>query len=161
MTDNFKINKTSHEYKTFLKEFSKIKNNTTPLIEALHVAQNCFACVPQQIQQFIADELDVPMSQVYGVVTFYSKFTLKPKAKNVIYVCTGTACYVKEANQILDRFQDILKIKKGAATKDGNFFIDTSRCVGCCGNAPVVVINEKTYGNVKLDSLQAMLDEYK
>lgn len=160
MENELKINKTSKEYKTFVKEFKKLLSLDTPLIEVLHLAQDCFGYVPTEIQQYISDKLNVPISKVYGVITFYTKFKLKPTAKNTIYICMGTACYIKDAVVLLNKLEELLKIKKGESTKDKKFFIDTSRCVGSCGNAPVILINDEIYKHVKVEELEAILKSY-
>ena len=160
METTLKLNSTTAEYKRFIKGFNELKNTTTPLIESLHLAQDCFGYIPYQIQQLISDELKISMSELFGVITFYKKFKLKPTAKNTIYICMGTACYIKEATAILTRLKEILAIEAGESTKDKKFFIDTTRCVGSCGNAPVMLINSKVYKNVKVDELEGILNSY-
>ena len=160
METTLKLNKTTNEYKRFIKEFNVLKTTTTPLIELLHLSQDCFGYIPYEIQKLISDELEVSMSEIYGVITFYKKFKLKPTAKNIIYICMGTACYIKEASEILTSLEKILKVKSGESTKDKKFFIDNTRCVGSCGNAPVMLINSKVYKNVVVSELENILNSY-
>ena len=127
----------------------------------LHKAQDLFGYLPIEIQQMISEELKVPLSEIYGVATFYSQFTLIPKGENVINVCLGTACYVKGAQQIIDKLEELLKIKSGQTTPDRKFSIDTTRCIGACGLAPVIAINGEVYGNITADDVEGIIEKYK
>lgn len=118
------------------------------LITVLHKAQAIFGYLPKEVQVFVAEGLKLPVSKVYGVVQFYSFFTMTPKGKYRIAVCMGTACYVKGAEKVLDRFKKILGINEGETTADGRFSLEALRCVGACGLAPVVVIDDQVYGKV-------------
>ena len=109
METRLKLNTTTAEYKKFIKEFNELKTTTTPLIESLHLAQDCFGYIPYELQQLISDELKVSMSELYGVITFYKKFKLEPTAKNTIYICMGTACYIKDATAILNKLEKNFK----------------------------------------------------
>jgi NADH-quinone oxidoreductase subunit E/NADP-reducing hydrogenase subunit HndA len=140
------------------KEFN---NDKGELINVLHRAQNTFGYLPEEVQHIIADNLKTSLAHVYGVVTFYSFFTMVPKGRFPINVCTGTACYVRGAEKVLDEFKEILKIKVGETTKDEKFSLSSLRCVGACGLAPVVLVGEKVYGRISLDGVQEILDEYK
>lgn len=131
------------------------------LMPVLQEAQGIYGYLPQEVQQIIADGLDISMSEVYGVATFYSQFSLTPKGKYKISVCLGTACYVKGADKVLEKIEEILGIKSGECTPDGLFSIDACRCVGACGLAPVVMINDDVYGKLEPKDVQAMLDKYK
>ena len=113
----------------------------TPLILILNDIQNEFGYIPLPVQQIVSDRTGIALSEIYGVVTFYSYFSMEPKGKYVIGVCLGTACYVKGAQQILDRFCDILNIRPGQTTPDGVFTIDSLRCIGACGIAPAISLN--------------------
>lgn len=139
---------------------AELNNNPAELIAILHRAQAIFGYLPMNVQRFIAEKINVNVSKVYGVVTFYSYFTMVPKGKYVINICMGTACFVKGADKILEKVEEILKIKNGETTADGEFTITTLRCVGACGLAPVVQVNDKTYGNVKVDDVEGILNEY-
>ena len=113
-----------------------------------------------KIAQFeISKYLDIPMAEIYGVITFYSRFTLEPKGKYNISVCLGTACFVKGSQSILDRLKDRLKIEEGKTTADGKFSIDTTRCVGACGIAPVFTVNNEVYGHATVKKLDEVIDE--
>ena len=111
-------------------------------------------------QELIADALDIPVSEVYGVATFYSQFSLRPKGENVVSVCTGTACYVKGAQAVLEEVENVLGIKAGETTKDGKFTIQDTRCLGCCGLAPVMVINEDVYGRLTPADIKGIFEKY-
>lgn len=117
------------------------------LIAVLHHAQNLYGYLGREVQEYIADKLSIPLSKVYGVITFYSYFSTEPKGKYVISICTGTACFVRGANDILEDFKKVLGIKEGETTKDRLFTLDTLRCVGSCAIAPVVLVNDKVYGH--------------
>ena len=130
------------------------------MINVLHKAQHTFGYLPAEVQEIVAEELNVPVAKVYGVVTFYSFFTMIPKGLHPISVCTGTACYVRGAEKVLDEFKRILKVKVGDTTPDGKFSLSCLRCVGACGLAPVVMIGEKVYGRVSPDGVKDILNEY-
>lgn len=138
------------------------KQLTNPLIEILHQAQEIFGYLPVEVQQYIADELGIPVSQVYGVVTFYNFFSMKPRGKHIINVCTGTACFVKGAPRLLQMISDELGIEIGDTTQDRQFSLSAVRCVGACSLAPVFVIGEDTFGRVdSRDKLKEIIDKYK
>ncbi|MFO7827009.1 MAG: NADH-quinone oxidoreductase subunit NuoE [Bacteroidales bacterium] len=145
-----------------IKEICKSFNNEPKeLINVLHKTQEHFGYLPAEIQEVVAKELKVSVAHVYGVVTFYSFFTMLPKGKHPISVCTGTACYVRGADNVLQEFKRRLGIEVGETTEDGKFSISGLRCVGACGLAPVVLVGEKTYGRVAPDEVKNILDEYK
>lgn len=144
-----------------LKEICKSFNNAPgELINVLHKAQMHFGYIPAEVQEVVATELNLPVAKVYGVVTFYSFFTMLPKGKHPISICTGTACYVRGAEKVLDEFKRLLKINVGETTPDGKFSISCLRCVGACGLAPVVSVGEKVYGRVSPDGVRDILKEY-
>lgn len=144
-----------------LKEICKSFNNEGgELINVLHKSQESFGYLPAEVQEIIAAELNIPVAKVYGVVTFYSFFTMLPKGKNPISICTGTACYVRGAEKVLDEFKRILDVKVGETTPDGKFSLSCLRCVGACGLAPVVMVGEKVYGRVSPDGVKDILREY-
>ncbi len=126
----------------------------------LHKAQHIFGYLPNEVQEFVAKKLDISVSKVYGVITFYSYFTTEPKGENVINVCMGTACFVKGAGDVLSEFENKLNIKVGETTKDGKFTLQVLRCVGACGLAPVVTINDKVYGHFTKNEVDKVLEEY-
>lgn len=153
--------KTNKEMFDELEEFIASKNyDSTELIAILHRAQTIFGYLPMNVQTFIADKLKINVSKVYGVVTFYSFFTMVPKGENVINICLGTACFVRGSDKILTKVEEILKIKNGETTPDGKFSLTTLRCVGACGLAPVMQINDKTYGNITPDDVENILSQY-
>ena len=132
-----------------------------PLMPVLQDAQNIFGCVPLEVQKIIAEKLDVSVSKINGVVTFYGQFSLKPKGKNIISVCMGTACYVRGGKGILDTFCDELGIGVGETTKDGQFTIEETRCLGACGLAPVFTVNGKVHGNGTVQKAKKLLKDMK
>ena len=135
-------------------------NEGGELINVLHKTQGMFGYLPAEVQEVIAKELNIPVARVYGVVTFYSFFTMKPKGKHPISICLGTACYVRGAEKVLDEFKRALNVKVGESTSDGKFSLSCLRCVGACGLAPVVMIGEKVYGRVSPDGVKDILKEY-
>ena len=139
----------------------KYKNEPSPLMIVLSEVQKEYGYIPLEVQEIISKELNVPVSDIYGVVTFYSFFSLTPKGKYVIGVCLGTACYVKGGQNVIDKFADILKIKPGETTEDGLFTLDALRCIGACGIAPAISINGKVYPKVQLADCVKIVNEYK
>ncbi len=145
-----------------LKEFIENLNETKgELITVLHKAQEIFGYLPMEVQEFISENMNIPISEIYGVITFYSFFTTTPKGEYPISVCMGTACYVNGAEKILNEIQRELGIKVGETTTDGRFSLDVLRCIGACGMAPVILIGKKTYGRVKADEVKNILKEYR
>ena len=146
------------------KELEKIlnvyKQDKDNLIQILNDVQEHYGYIPTSAPMAIANYLNIPLAEVYGVVTFYSRFTLKPKGKYNIAVCLGTACYVKGSEKILERVKERLKIDVGETTPDGKFSIEETRCIGACGLAPVFTINGEVYGKATVQSLDKVLDEY-
>ncbi|MCX7773741.1 MAG: NADH-quinone oxidoreductase subunit NuoE [Clostridia bacterium] len=142
------------------KIIAKYKDTRGALIPVLHEAQEVYGYLPMSVQKRIAEGLGVSLADVYGVVTFYTQFSLNPKGKYKINVCLGTACYVKGAGQIFDKISEILKIKSGECTQDKVFSLDACRCVGACGLAPVIMINEDVYGRLTADEIPAIIQKY-
>jgi len=130
------------------------------LINILHGCQEHFGYLPAEVQEVISSEIGVPVAKIYGVVTFYSFFTMTPKGKHPISICMGTACYVRGAEKVLDEFRKELNIQVGQTTSDGKFSLSSLRCVGACGLAPVVQVGDKTYGRVAPDDVKNILKEY-
>lgn len=152
--DNEKLNK--------LDEFiNSLEEQEGELINILRVAQELFGYLSQDLQLYISRKLDIPASKVFGVATFYSFFTLQPRGKHIINVCLGTACFVRGADKILEEFKKQLNITEGNSSKDGMFTIESLRCVGACGLAPVVVIDEKVFGRIKVEDVKGIIEEYK
>ncbi len=139
------------------------ESKATPgcLMHILQEAQGIYGYLPRKVQETIAEGLGISLSEVYGVVTFYSQFSLTPKGKNRISVCLGTACYVKGSDKILEEVEKQLGIKCGECTEDGLFSIDSCRCVGACGLAPVMMVGDEVYGKLKPDMIKGILDAHR
>ena len=137
------------------------KDEPGALMPVLQEAQNIFGYVPQDVQQIIADGLGTTLAEVYGVATFYAQFSLEPKGQYVVGVCLGTACYVKGSQKVLDKLSEELKIPVGKTTPDGVFTLNATRCLGACGLAPVMMINDEVYGRLTPDEVPAILDKYR
>jgi NADP-reducing hydrogenase subunit HndA len=135
-------------------------NSKSELINVLHKAQGIFGYLPAEVQEVIARELNISVAHVYGVVTFYSFFTMTPKGSYPISICLGTACYVRGAEKVLEEFKKELKIQVGETSADGRFSLSCLRCVGACGLAPVVMVGEKVYGRVSPDGVKDIIAEY-
>ena len=133
----------------------------TPLMMILSDVQKEYGYIPLEVQELVSGRTGISVAEIYGVVTFYSFFSLNPKGKYVIGCCLGTACYVKGAQQVIDKFSEILGIKPGETTKDGLFTLDALRCIGACGIAPAVSINGKVYPKLSVNAVPAVIEEYK
>ncbi|HHV39429.1 MAG TPA: NAD(P)H-dependent oxidoreductase subunit E [Tepidimicrobium sp.] len=131
------------------------------LMDALHKAQSLFGYLPIEVQRIISEELKVSLAEIYGVATFYSHFSLVPKGEYNIGVCMGTACYVKQAQQILDKVEEVLGIEVGQTTPDRKFSISATRCLGACGLAPVMMIGDDVYGRLVEDDVEEILNKYR
>ncbi|MDD4644504.1 MAG: NAD(P)H-dependent oxidoreductase subunit E [Bacteroidales bacterium] len=149
-----------NQVKELVEVCRSFNNDPIELINVLHKAQGIFGYLPAEVQEIVSRELNVPVAKVYGVVTFYSFFTMLPKGQNPISICLGTACYVRGAEKVLDEFKKKLKIAVGETTPDGKFSLNCLRCVGACGLAPVVMVGDRTFGRVSPDGVQQILDEY-
>jgi NADH:ubiquinone oxidoreductase subunit E len=130
------------------------------LIQILHLAQGIYGYLPLQVQQFIAERLGKPLSEVSGVITFYSLFSTEPKGENTIRVCLGTACYVRGGKKIIEKLREILGVEVGGTTKDGKFTLEVMRCIGACGLAPAMTINDRVYKQVNPDKLRNIIGKY-
>ena len=148
---NIKENK---DLRAILEKYEKDKSN---LIQILNQVQEKYGYISQDAQKAISEYLDISMAEVYGVITFYSRFTLKPKGKYNIAVCLGTACFVKGSEKVLDKVKDILKIDVGQTTEDGLFSIEATRCVGACGLAPVFTVNDEVYGKATPEMVESVI----
>ena len=135
-------------------------NEKTPLMMILSDIQNEFGYIPLEVQEIVSQKTGISVAEIYGVVTFYSFFSLVPNGKYVIGCCLGTACYVKGAQQVIDKFSEILGIGAGETTSDGLFTIDALRCIGACALAPAVTINGKIYPHVKVSDVEGIIKEY-
>lgn len=139
---------------------TKWKDKQGNLIMILHELQNHYGYVPREASLQLSKILDVPLARIYEVTTFYNFFKLEAPGKHKIAVCMGTACYLKGAPQILNEIKNILNVEEGKTTKDGLFYLDMVRCLGCCGLAPVMMIDDKVYGKVKKDQVMEILSQY-
>lgn len=148
-------------FKELEEYISTFDDKKSSLIIILHKAQEIFGYIPEEVQEFIAEKIEVPVSKVYGVVSFYNFFSMEPKGKYPISVCTGTACYVRGAEKILEGLQKELGIKLGGVTADGLFSLDSLRCVGACGLAPVMLIGKDVHGKVKPEDIKEIINRYR
>ncbi len=145
------------ELRAKLAETKKMQGGLMPSLQA---AQEIYGYLPIEVQKIIAEELNVSMEEIFGVATFYSQFTLNPQGRYQISVCIGTACYVKGAGEVLDKIAEVLKVEPGECTADGKFSLNATRCIGCCGLAPVFTINEQVFGKVTKDEVPGILRPY-
>ena len=136
------------------------KNDKSLLMHVMQQAQLIYGYLPYEVQKMIADGMDIPIEKVYGVFTFYAQFALSPKGEYNISVCLGTACYVKGSQGLLDKISEILGIGSGECTEDGKFSIEACRCIGACGLAPVLTVNDEVYGKLTTDDISGILAKY-
>ncbi len=140
---------------------AKYRETRGALIPVLHEAQEVYGYLPEDVIKNISAGLNVPLAEIYGVVTFYTQFSLNPKGRFKINVCMGTACYVKGSGDILEKFKEKLGIEVGQCTEDGKFSLDACRCIGACGLAPVIMINDDVHGRLVPDDVEGILEKYK
>lgn len=151
---------TPEQAKQLDKILDGLKGVPGPTMIALQKAQDIYGYLPFEIQNKIAENLSIPVEEVYGIVTFYSQFSTLPKGKYKIGVCMGTACYVRGSGDILDKFKEILKLQAGQTSEDLKYTLEATRCIGCCGLAPVLTVNEEVYGKVKADDVKKIIAKY-
>ena len=151
---------TAQQEEQLMSVIAQYKDQDGALIPVLHQAQEIYGYLPIEVQTMIADGLGVPLAEVYGVVTFYTQFSLNPKGEYKIGVCLGTACYVKGSGDILEKFKELAGIDVDGCTPDGKFSLEATRCIGACGLAPVFTINEDVYGRVTADDVPAIFAKY-
>ena len=151
---------TAEQEKQLMDCIEQHKNMQGPLMPVLQKAQDIYGYLPIEVQKMIARGLSLSLAEVYEVVTFYAQFTLNPKGKYRVAVCMGTACYVKGSGDVLDRISAKLGIESGGITPDGEFSLDATRCIGACGLAPVMTVNEDVYGRLVLDDVDGILEKY-
>ena len=142
---------------SFIEEQKKKKG---PLMPVMQKAQELFGALTIDVQELIASELDIPMSDVYGVATFYSQFSLEPKGEHIVSVCMGTACYVKNIEKIMDKLVDVLGVEPGETTPDNKFTLEPTRCLGCCGLAPVIMVDDQVYGRLAPSDVPGIIAGY-
>lgn len=148
------------KYSEILNIIDLYKNKPGSLIQILHLAQEIYGYLPLELQRYIADELGIPVSQVSGVVTFYSFFSTKPRGKHTIRVCMGTACYVRGGKKLVESLREKLNIEVGETTEDGKFTFEVARCIGSCGLAPAMMIDDTVYKQVNANKLNSILSKY-
>ena len=154
------FNGTKEQEEQLMAVIAEHKNQEGAVIPVLHKAQEIYGYLPIEVQEMISEGLDVPLAEIYGIVTFYTQFSLNPKGKYHIGVCLGTACYVKGSGDILDKIKEILGIEVGECTPDGLFSIEATRCIGACGLAPVLTVNGEVYGRVTVDQVDGIIAKY-
>ncbi|MCC5912381.1 MAG: NAD(P)H-dependent oxidoreductase subunit E [Clostridiaceae bacterium] len=151
---------TEENFQKLQNVINEYKGKQGPLMPVLHEGQKIFGCLPLEVQKKISESLKVPLSEIYGVVTFYSQFSLEPQGDYVIGVCLGTACYVKNAQPIIDKISKMIDTKAGETSQDGKFTLVATRCIGACGLAPVMTINEEVYGRLKVEDVPGIMEKY-
>lgn len=151
---------TAEQKEALLKVIADKKDDKGALMPVLQKAQEIYGYLPVEVQTIIAEEMDIPLEKIYGVVTFYSQFSLNPKGRFKISVCLGTACYVKGSGDIYDKLMEKLGIVGGECTADGKFSLEACRCIGACGLAPVLTVNEDVYGRLTVDDVDGILEKY-
>ena len=151
---------TEEKFEKLHKVIEEHKNMQGPLMPILHEAQHIFGAIPMEVQKKISEELHIPLAEIYGVVTFYSQFTLEPKGDYLISVCLGTACYVRGAQQLIEKISEMTKVSVGKTSPDGKFSLEATRCIGACGLAPVLTVNEDVYGRLTLEDIPGIIQKY-
>ena len=151
---------TKEQEQQLMAVIAELKDQPGSLMPIMQKAQDIYGYLPIEVQTMISDQTGVPLEKIYGIATFYAQFALAPKGKYRISVCLGTACYVKGAQGVFDKLVELLKIEEGECTPDGKFSLEACRCVGACGLAPVMMINDDVYGRLTPDMIQDILDKY-
>lgn len=159
-TNAVPFNGTAAQEAELLKVIAEKKDDRGTLMPILQKAQDIYGYLPIEVQTIISNEMNIPLEKIYGVVTFYSQFSLNPKGKYQISVCLGTACYVKGSGDIYNKLQEKLGIEGGGCTPDGKFSLEACRCIGACGLAPVITVNDEVYGRLTVDDVDDILKKY-
>lgn len=159
-TNAVPFNGTAAQEAALLKVIAEKKDDRGALMPILQKAQDIYGYLPIEVQTIISNEMNIPLEKIYGVVTFYSQFSLNPKGKYQISVCLGTACYVKGSGDIYNKLQEKLGIEGGGCTPDGKFSLEACRCIGACGLAPVITVNDEVYGRLTVDDVDDILKKY-
>ena len=154
-------NNNMDKYAALQQVIDELKNEPGCLMPVMQRAQDIFGYLPEDVQNIIAKGLDIPVSDVYGVATFYAQFNLEPKGKYIISVCLGTACYVKGAQLVLDELEKVLGVPAGSTTPDGLFTLNATRYLGACGLAPVIMVNDDVYGRLTPDQVAGVIEKYR
>lgn len=140
-----------------IEKYKDIKGSTMPILQE---AQEIYGYLPIEVQRIVSDETGIPLEEIFGIVSFYSQFSLNPKGKYAISVCMGTACYVKGSGEILNKISEILGVPQGGSSADGKYSIEATRCIGACGLAPVLTVNDDVYGRLTKDDVAGILSKY-
>jgi len=156
-----KFNISEEQKKDLLQEIKRLKKLPGPLMPILHEAQKIFSCIPIEVQKIISQETGVPISEINGVITFYSSFTLNPKGDHIVGVCLGTPCYVRGAQTILDAVKKELGVDVGGTTEDGYYTLEAIRCIGTCGMAPVMAFDEDVFGEMNVTKAKRLIKEHR
>ena len=151
---------TKEQEAELMEVIAEYKGQQGAVIPVLHRAQEIYGYLPIEVQEMISEGLGAPLAEIYGIVTFYTQFTLEPKGEHHIGICLGTACYVKGSGDILDKFKERLSIDVGGCTPDGKFSLEATRCIGACGLAPVLTINDEVYGRLEVKDVDDILAKY-
>ena len=154
------FNGTAEQEARLMAVIEEHKDDKSQLMKVMQDAQEIYGYLPLEVQTMIAEGMDIPLEKVYGVATFYAQFSLSPKGKYNISVCLGTACYVKGAGDLMDKFSELLGIGAEECTADGKFSLTACRCIGACGLAPVLTVNEEVYGRLVVDDVEGILAKY-
>ncbi len=160
-TTNVPFRGTKEQEAALLKLIKEHKEQQGALMPVLQGAQEIYGYLPLEVQEMVSEGLNIPLEEIYGVVTFYSQFSLYPKGEYKVSVCLGTACYVKGAGDIYAKLMEKLNIKGGECTPDGRFSLDACRCIGACGLAPVMMVNDDVYGRLVPDDIEGILEKYR
>ncbi len=160
MQNEFILSKKS-EFAELKNYIDSVKNSQGVTMQILQKAQGIFGYLPLEVQQFISDETNIPLADIYGVVTFYTQFSTEEKGRHKIGLCLGTACYVKGSQEIMDKLAEELNVKVGKTTEDRVFTLEATRCLGCCGLAPVMMIDDDVYGRMEPKKIKEILEKYK
>ncbi|MDN5351524.1 MAG: formate dehydrogenase ferredoxin subunit [Clostridiales bacterium] len=147
-------------FATLHKAIDAYKDTQGPLMPVLHEAQHIFGAIPIEVQKVISERLNVPLAEIYGVVTFYSQFTLEPTGEFLISVCLGTACYVRGSQQIIEKVTELIGVDVGKTSTDGKFSLQATRCIGACGLAPVMTVNDDVYGRLTVAEVPGIVKKY-
>ena len=155
------FHETEQQAKKLAEVIAKHKKVPGAVMPVLQQAQDIYGYLPYEVMQRIAEGLDTSMEEIYGVATFYAQFSLYPKGQYNVSVCLGTACYVKSSGEVMDKLKSLLGVKEGEITPDGRFSIQATRCIGCCGLAPVLTVNEEVYGKVTVADVEGIINTYR
>lgn len=157
---NLPFNGTKEQKAQLDEVIARLKDQKGAVMQVLQSAQDIYGYLPLEVQKMIAEGMEIPLERIYGVSTFYSQFALTPKGKYHISVCLGTACYVKNAQPIIDKISEILKVEPEECSEDGVYSLTACRCIGACGLAPVLTINDDVYGRLEVENIPDILAKY-